>query len=112
FQLIYKGLTPSEHPLCQVQQRLIALQAYQDDAHIAAWRQDGYSPAGIRVATQLMMAAEPQDIEKFLQSPLFYSENYVIKGLEELFLADEIIEESKGFALSAKGIERRERVEQ
>ncbi len=111
FNLGCANTVPSEYPLVQVQQRLICLMCYRDDAHIAAWRAEEYGPIGIRVASHLQASSEAKTLQSFLQSPLFYDEAYVRAGLEELRLHGDLLDTGVGFALTAKGIVRRERVD-
>jgi len=111
FNLGCANITPSEHPLVQVQQRLICLMCYRDDAHIAAWRAEEYGPIAIRVASHLKSFSEAATMQSFLKSPLFYDEDYVRTGLEELRQHGDLLDTGVGFALTAKGIVRRERVD-
>ncbi len=111
FSLALKAMTPSEHPLGQVQQRLMALMALRDDAHIAAWRAEQYSPVGIRVASHLFSLSESSPIEAFLKSPLFFDHAYVRTGLDELQQRGDLLDTGVGYTLTAKGTVRRERVE-
>jgi hypothetical protein len=112
FELTRPALTPSEWPLGQVQQRLIGLLAYRDDAHIAAWRAEGYTAPAIRLATQLADTGEMIPHNRFLQSPIFYDETYLRAGMDELLKADEVIETDRGYTLNLQGRSRRKRVEQ
>lgn len=112
FELTRPALAPSEWPLGQVQQRLIGLLAYRDDAHIAAWRAEGYSAPAIRIATQLADTGEMISTNRFLQWPIFYDEPYLRAGLDELRKAGDLMETDRGYTLNLQGRARRRRVEQ
>jgi hypothetical protein len=111
FNLSCTNIAPSEHPLVQVQQRLICLMSYHDDAHMAAWRAEEYGPVGIRVASHMHTLGEAVTMESFLKAPLFYDEVYVNIGLDELRQRGDLLDTGVGFALTAKGVVRRERVD-
>jgi hypothetical protein len=111
FALVNRRLTPSEHPLGQVEQRLISLLAARDDAHIAAWRSKGYSPAAIRAATYLFAHSRPASIDQFLESPLFYDKAYLQLGLDELVSVQDVQKANETYALTVNGLARCEAVE-
>ncbi len=111
FALVNRNLTPSEHPHGQIQQRLISLLAYLDDAHIAAWRSEGYSPAAIRLATYLFMRPQPLSLADLVGWPLFYDEGYVRAGLDELLKEANVEAADGSYKLTEKGLARREKVE-
>lgn len=112
FHFLYGKPTPSEHALPQVQQRLISLLAFRDDAHIAAWHEEGYSAPAIACATELVGSSDPWKVADLLALPLIYDSDYVMKGLKELTDAEDAVEDANGYLLTPKGAERRKRVEQ
>jgi len=111
FNLSVANITPSEYPLVQIQQRLMCLMSYRDDAHIAAWRAEEYGPIAIRVASHMQALGEAATMQGFLKTPLFYDEAYVNTGLNELRQHGDLLDTGVGFALTAKGVVRRERVD-
>jgi hypothetical protein len=111
FKLVNAALAPSEHPLGQVHQRLVSLLAYRDDAHIAAWKAEGYDPQTIRIATFLFGKSEAVPISTLLQWPLTYEESYVRAALDKLLKEDEVELKDNAYKLTDKGTLRREKVE-
>ncbi len=112
FTLVIRSLRPCEEPMAQVQQRLVALLAYRDDCHIVAWKAEEYTPPTVRLASYLLATNQTMPLEKFLEVPLFYDAAYVRSALDELTARGEVLETGIGYSLTAKGIMRRERVEQ
>jgi hypothetical protein len=90
---------------------LVSLLAYRDDAHVAAWRSEGYSAPATRLATYLFRRTEPVPSDKLMQWPLFYDERYLNAGLDELLKEADVEQTDSGYILSKKGAARREKVE-
>ncbi len=52
----------TNRPWVYVERRLTAMAVFHDDAHVAAWREDGWSGPRIAVSTALFKAAQPLPI--------------------------------------------------
>jgi hypothetical protein len=51
-------------PWVYAERRVTALAVFRDDAHIAAWREDGWSGPRIAVSTALFKAAQPLPLDQ------------------------------------------------
>jgi hypothetical protein len=111
FTLVNGGLASSEHSQGQIQQRLISLLAYRDDAHVGAWRAEGYSAPAIRVATLLFRQDGTIPRARLQEWPLLYDERYLKTGLDELLKTANVETTDEGYRLTVTGSARREKVE-
>jgi hypothetical protein len=111
FNMAMNAMTPSEHPLPQIQQRLFALQTYYEDAFIGAWKAELYTPASVRLAGYMLLHPAGLALHHFLTIPAFHDEKYVRGGIGTLIERGDALDTGIGFSLTARGVFHRQRVD-
>lgn len=111
--LSYKLMPPEEPPLPYIEQAMSCLNAYRDDAHLAAWQGTGLSATSLEMLT-ILWRKEAGSLKEIIQKLAFrgYADQIYERALADLF-ATGYIESARGLlSLTPEGIEFRDLIEQ
>jgi hypothetical protein len=95
------------------ERRVTALAVFRDDAHIAAWREDGWSGPRIAVSTALFKAAEPLPLDQLRAAVAQLSDKDFKSALSALHSGGEVSHNAEDiFRLTPAGRQARQVVEE
>jgi hypothetical protein len=95
-----------------VERRVTALAVFRDDAHIAAWREDGWSGPRIAVSTALFKAAQPLPYTQLRAAVAQLSDKDFKSAISALHSGGEVSHDTEDFySLTAAGRQARQAVE-
>ncbi len=96
-----------------VERRVTTLAAFRDDAHIAAWREDGWSGPRIAVSTALFKAAQPLPYDQLRAAVAQLNDKDFKSALSALHSGGEVSHTAEDiYQLTAAGRQARQIVEE
>ena len=94
------------------ERRVTALAVFRDDAHIAAWREDGWSGPRIAVSTTLFKAAQPQPLLELRAAVAQLTDKDFKSAISALHSGAEVSHNAEDiYKLTAAGCQARQVVE-
>src|SRR5512135_3421571 len=95
------------------ERRVTALAVFRDDAHIAAWREDGWSGPRIAVSTALFKAVQPLPRDQLRAAVAQLSDKDFGSALSALHSGGEVSHDAEdSYSLTAAGRQARQAVEE
>jgi len=99
-------------PWVYAERRVTALAVFRDDAHIAAWREDGWSGPRIAVSTVLFKAGQPLPYEQLRAAVAQLTEKDFKSALSALHSGAEVSHTAEGvYKLTTTGQQARQLIE-
>lgn len=105
-------LPESDSTWVQLERRLVGLMIFHDEAHIAAWREAGYTGPRVEVSTALFRAGEePLSYDELRQAAERLDDKDFTSALSALHAGGEVTQREERYRLSASGRAAREEIE-
>jgi hypothetical protein len=102
----------STRPWVYAERRVTALAVFRDDAHIAAWREDGWSGPRIAVSTALFKAAQPLPLDQLRAAVAQLSDKDFKSAVSALHSGAEVSHNAEDiYQLTAAGRQARQVIE-
>lgn len=93
------------------ERRLVALSAFRDDAHIAAWRDEGWSGPEIALSTALFQSANGLSSTQLREATATLDDKDFKSALSALHSNAEVGHTEEQYFLSARGLASRQKIE-
>jgi hypothetical protein len=93
------------------ERRLVAITAFRDDAHIAAWREEGWSGPEIALSTALFYAPDGLNSAQLREATATLNDKDFKSALSALYSSAEVAQHDDHYVLSTTGRTSREKIE-
>jgi hypothetical protein len=101
----------SEEIWVLAERRIVALSAFRDDSHIAAWRDEGWSGSEVGLSTALFQSADGLDHDQLRAAAVALNDKDFKSALSALYSGGEISSTHDHYRLSAAGQTSRQKIE-
>lgn len=101
----------SEEPWVMAERRIVALSAFRDDSHIAAWRDEGWSGPEVALSTALFQSADGLDHDQLRAAAVALNDKDFKSALSALYSGSEISTSHDRYRLSVAGLASRQKIE-
>lgn len=101
----------SDQPWVYAERRVVAMAVFHDDAHVTAWRENGWSGPRIAVSTALFKAAGPLTAGQLREAAARLDDRDFETALAALEAADEVARDDGRYQLTPTGRAARQAIE-